>query len=88
MTAKNAEVAEKRKKTAAETRPAEPSKMSPGQIKQFAREVKSEFGKIAWPDKKHTIGSTVVVVIFVTLISFYLGAVDLLLGKLVSSILG
>ena len=58
----------------------------PLQIKQFGVEVKNEFNKIAWPNKKHTLGSTVVVTVFVTLIALYLGAVDLLLGKLIGLI--
>ena len=63
------------------------SKYSLPRIKQFYEEVKSEFGKIAWPDKKHTIGSTGVVVVLVTLISIYLGAVDLILGKLIGLVI-
>jgi preprotein translocase subunit SecE len=61
--------------------------LQPAQIKQFANEVKAEFGKIAWPDKKHTIKSTVVVVIFVIMVSVYLGAVDMLLGKIITAVL-
>ena len=56
-------------------------------IKKFVSEVKVEFDKVAWPDKKHTAGSTVVVVVLVMIISFYLGGVDLLLGKLISLVL-
>ena len=56
-------------------------------IKEFAGEVKSEFGKIAWPDKKATMGSTGVVIVLVMIISLYLGAVDLFIGKLVGYIL-
>lgn len=52
-------------------------------VKEFAAGVQSEFGKIVWPTRKHTMGSTVVVVIFVIIISFYLGAVDLVLGKII-----
>jgi preprotein translocase subunit SecE len=51
--------------------------------KEFAAGVKSEFNKIVWPSRKHTMGSTAVVVVFVILISFYLGAVDLVLGKII-----
>jgi preprotein translocase subunit SecE len=86
MSSKDADIASKKKSS--EEDAAEPSKFSPGQIKQFAGEVKSEFGKIAWPAKKHTMGSTAVVVVLVILVSVYLGAVDLVLGKIVSSILG
>jgi preprotein translocase subunit SecE len=73
MVTKNADVAQ--------------SRMNLGQIKQFANEVKNELGKVAWPEKKHTIGSTAVVVVLVMLISIYLGGVDLLLGSIVSAIL-
>ncbi len=55
--------------------------------KEFAAEVKSEFKKIVWPDKKVTISSTGVVIVLVFLVSVYLGAVDLFIGKLVSYIL-
>ncbi|MBU0674133.1 MAG: preprotein translocase subunit SecE [Proteobacteria bacterium] len=63
------------------------SNFSPARIKEFSAEVKTEFGKIAWPDKKHTIGSTMVVVVLVVIMGVYLGAVDLFLGKLVGFIL-
>jgi preprotein translocase subunit SecE len=63
------------------------NKYSLENIKQFSFEVKAEFNKIAWPDKKHTMGSTLVVVVLVMLISFYLGAVDLVLGKIVGTLL-
>jgi preprotein translocase subunit SecE len=63
------------------------SKFQLSQVKQFGNEVKAEFGKIAWPSRKHTIGSTVVVTFFVIIISFYLGAVDMLLGKIVAAVL-
>ena len=65
----------------------EGSKFQLSQVKPFVADVKAEFGKIAWPNKKHTIGSTVVVTIFVIMVSFYLGAVYLLLGKIVGSVL-
>ena len=58
------------------------------QISEFTAEVKAEFFKIAWPDKKHTAGSTMVVVLLVIIMGMYLGTVDLLLGKLVGYILG
>ena len=63
------------------------NKYSVENIKQFSAEVKAEFNKIAWPDKKHTMGSTAVVVVLVMLISVYLGAVDLILGKIIGAVL-
>ncbi|MGW8193896.1 MAG: preprotein translocase subunit SecE [Desulforhopalus sp.] len=65
----------------------QPSPYSPSQIKKFVEEVKVEFLKIVWPDKKVTLGLTGVVVVLTAVISLYLGSVDLLLGKLVSSFL-
>ena len=59
----------------------------PDRMKEFATEVKNEFGKIVWPAKKQTVGTTAVVVVLVMIISFYLGAVDLLLGKIIGYVL-
>jgi preprotein translocase subunit SecE len=56
-------------------------------VKEFATEVKNEFGKIVWPAKKQTVNTTAVVVVMVMIISFYLGAVDLLLGKIIGYVL-
>ena len=61
----------------------ETSKFTIAQTKQFATDVKNEFGKIAWPDRKHTVATTGVVVVLVFMVSFYLGTVDLILGKLI-----
>ncbi len=63
------------------------SPYSPAQIKQFVSEVKVEFGKIVWPDRKVTLGLTGIVVVLSVVVAAYLGTVDLLLGKLVSSLL-
>mmetsp|Transcript_16578 Transcript_16578/g.7893 ORF Transcript_16578/g.7893 Transcript_16578/m.7893 type:complete len:90 (+) Transcript_16578:57-326(+) len=60
---------------------------SPSSIRKFSQEVQAEFKKVAWPDKKVTVGLTGFVMILVVLISLYLGSVDLLLGKLVSIVL-
>jgi preprotein translocase subunit SecE len=62
-------------------------KLEISRFKDFYREVKSEFFKIAWPDKKHTFATAGVVVVLVMLISFYLGTVDLVLGKLIGYVI-
>jgi len=85
MAAKKGERSSKNKAVAVE-QPAV-RKFTPARIKEFAGEVKSEFRKIVWPDRKVTMGSTGVVIILVFLVSVYLGAVDLFIGKLVSYIL-
>jgi preprotein translocase subunit SecE len=85
MAAKKGERSSKNKVVAVDE--AAVQKISLARIKEFAGEVKSEFKKIVWPDRKVTIGSTGVVLVLVFLVSVYLGAVDLFIGKLVSYIL-
>ena len=85
MAAKKGERSSKNKPVAPDKPVAQ--KFSFARIKEFSGEVKSEFKKIVWPDKKATMGSTGVVIVLVFLVSVYLGAVDLFIGKLVSYIL-
>jgi preprotein translocase subunit SecE len=54
---------------------------------QFLREVKIELKKVTWPTRKQTMGSTVVVLILVAIISLFLGMVDLGLSSLVRVVL-
>ena len=64
-----------------------PSPYSPAEIKKFLSEVQVEFSKIVWPDKKVTLGLTGIVVVLTVVVAAYLGTVDMLLGKVVSSLL-
>ena len=77
----------KQKKSNAVSKDKEPSPFAPAQIKKFIEEVKVEFGKIVWPDKKMTLGLTGIVIVLTFVISAYLGSVDFLLGNIVSSFL-
>ena len=54
---------------------------------QFLREVKIELSKVTWPSRKQTVGSTVVVIVFVFVIAFFLGMVDIGLSSLLRLIL-
>ena len=54
---------------------------------QFLREVKFELKKVTWPTRKQTMGSTIVVIVLVTIIAFFLGAVDIGLSSLVRLVL-
>lgn len=54
---------------------------------QFLREVKVELKKVTWPSRKQTMGSTVVVLIIVTIISLFLGIVDAGLAGLIQAVL-
>jgi len=58
-----------------------------GKTAQFLREVKVELKKVTWPSRKQTIGSTVVVIALVIIISIFLGAVDLGLSSLIRIVL-
>jgi len=54
---------------------------------QFFREVKIELKKVTWPSRNQTIGSTVVVILLVMIISLFLGMVDIGLSNLVRVVL-
>lgn len=54
---------------------------------QFLREVKTELKKVTWPSREQTISSTVVVIIFVIIISLFLGLSDVGLSGIVRMIL-
>ena len=56
--------------------------------RSFFDEVKQELDKVTWPARKETVATTWVVVFIVVLISFYLGACDLVLAKLLRFFLG
>ena len=55
--------------------------------KNFFEEVQAELAKVTWPTRKETISTAQVVVVIIVLISFYLGACDVVLAKLIRSIL-
>ncbi len=57
------------------------------QALQFLREVKVELKKVTWPSRKQTIGSTIVVIVLVLLVSFFLGIVDIGLSSLIKAVL-
>jgi len=55
--------------------------------KQFLREVRTELKKVTWPSKKDTLSGTVVVLVAVFVISFFLGIVDYGLSSLIKEFL-
>lgn len=59
-----------------------------GKIKNFFSEVKIEAKKVNYPKKDEVIASTWVVIITVFIISFFLGFVDFILSKIISSFIG
>ena len=80
----------KKKSTLSQKKALVASKAEPGKLKgyinkglQFLREVKVELKKVTWPTRKQTVGSTVVVLILVMIISFFLGVVDIGLSSVI-----
>jgi preprotein translocase subunit SecE len=57
------------------------------QLVRFLKEVRTEVKKVNWPPKKEVMGSTIVVIVSVFILSFFLGMVDVTLQKLVSYVL-
>ncbi|MEE8574803.1 MAG: preprotein translocase subunit SecE [Thermodesulfobacteriota bacterium] len=55
--------------------------------KKFFTEARAELKKVVWPSKKQTLNSSRVVIIFVVIISIYLGLVDFGLSNLIKYIL-
>ncbi len=53
-------------------------------IAEFFEEVKLELKKVVFPTRKEVIGSTWVVIISVLISAFFLGFVDLVLGRLIT----
>jgi preprotein translocase subunit SecE len=52
-------------------------------IKSFFEEVKVESKKVNYPSREELIGSTWVVIVTVIIVSFFLGAIDLALARIV-----
>jgi preprotein translocase subunit SecE len=49
---------------------------------RFLRDVKLELTKVSWPSKDDVKGATIVVIIVVLIISFFIGLIDLIITKL------
>ncbi|MBZ0160305.1 preprotein translocase subunit SecE [Candidatus Methylomirabilis sp.] len=58
------------------------------QLVQFLKEVRTELKKVNWPLKKEVVGSTIVVIVSVFILSFFLGAIDMTLQKLLTLMVG
>lgn len=57
------------------------------QLVQFLKEVRTELNKVNWPLRKEVIGSTVVVIISVFILSLFLGVIDVTLQKLLTLVI-
>jgi len=56
-------------------------------IRQFFTEVRAEFDKITWSNRKETISLTIAVMAITIFFSSYLGLVDVALSKLVGTLI-
>ena len=52
--------------------------------KQYLYEVRAELGQIVWPEKDKATKTTYVVVIFIVLVTAFLGLTDVLFSKIFS----
>jgi len=53
----------------------------------FFKDVWVEMSKVAWPNKDELIGSTVIVLISLAILSLFIGACDILLSRVVNIIM-
>ncbi len=53
----------------------------------FFNEVKLEMLKVSWPTKDELIGSTVIVLVSLAILSLFIGLCDLFLSKIVNLIM-
>jgi len=54
----------------------------------FLTDVRVELKKVSWPSRQDTMSTTGVVLVVVFIISFYLGFIDILLSRMVTSLFG
>jgi preprotein translocase subunit SecE len=55
---------------------------------QFLKESRMELKKVKWPTRKELLASTVVVIVLVLIVSFFLGLIDFGLIKIIRNIVG
>lgn len=57
-------------------------------INRFLTEVKDELSKVSWPSRDDTVGTTLVVLVLVVIVSLFLGVVDIGLSDIMKFIIG
>jgi preprotein translocase subunit SecE len=57
-------------------------------IRTFFKEVSVELRKVSWPTRQQTMSATVVVIVLTIVVAVFLGIIDLVLGRLVGTIMG
>ena len=56
-------------------------------IQEFFKEVSVELKKVSWPTRQQTMNATVVVIAVSFIVAFFLGIVDIVLARVVGSIM-
>jgi preprotein translocase subunit SecE len=56
-------------------------------ISGFFNDIKLEMSKVSWPNKEELIGSTVVVLVSLAILSGFIGVCDILLSKTINIIM-
>ena len=53
-------------------------------ILKFLREVRAELEKVTWPGRQEVRAATLVIIVLVTLLSIFIGGVDIVIRRLMS----
>jgi len=53
----------------------------------FFNDIKLEMAKVSWPTKDELIGSTIIVIVSLAILSIFIGMCDIFLSKLVNIIM-
>jgi preprotein translocase subunit SecE len=56
-------------------------------IQAFFQEVSVELRKVSWPTRQQTLNATMVVIVVSFIVAFFLGIVDVVLARIVGSIM-
>jgi len=56
-------------------------------VREFIREVMTEFRKVTWPSSAELSNSTTVVIVVTVVLALFLGGVDIALARIVERIL-
>lgn len=51
---------------------------------EFLRGVQTELRKVTWPNRRELIGSTIIVIVLVIIVAFYIGFVDFVFSRLLN----
>ena len=57
-------------------------------INKFFSEVREELAKVTWPSRDDTVGTTIVVIVLVIIVSLFLGVIDIGLSHIMKFIVG